>query len=72
MAEITGDSRWTDRALRLAKAVAPEIQRYEYYNQMIDAFFDPKLEPVDGKAAYYVLEGLVPLYGTTHNPEILA
>jgi len=72
MAEITGDSRWTDRALRLAKAVAPEIQRYEYYNQMIDAFFDPKLEPVDGEAAYYVLEGLVPLYSTTHNPEILA
>ncbi len=72
LAEITGDNLWTDRALRLANAVSPEIRRYEYYNQMIDTFFEPELEAVDGEAAYYVLEGLVPLYGATHNPEILA
>lgn len=72
LAAVTGDPSWTTRALRLAEAVAPEIERYEYYNEMIDTFFDPDLEAVDGEAAYYVLEGLVPLYAATCEPKILA
>lgn len=72
MAKITGDTQWVHRALHLAKAITPEILRYEYYSQMIDAFPSQNLEPVDGEAAYYALEGLTPLYAITHDQEILA
>jgi len=68
---ITGDRSWTARALRLAYAVAPEIERCEYYNQMIDGLSAP-IEFTDGESAYYVLEGLVPLYAATRDPAILA
>jgi hypothetical protein len=66
------DEPWIDHSLNLAKAIAPEIYRYDYYNQMIDNFMETGFEEVDGEAAYYVLEGLAPLYEVTHNPEILA
>lgn len=72
LGQITGDEAWTERALRLAKVVAPEINRFEYYNQMIDTIGAPGVEFSDGEAAYYVLEGLVPLYAATRAPEILA
>jgi hypothetical protein len=72
LAQVTGERDWVQRALRLAKAAAPEIQRYMYCNQMIDTASDPALEAVDGEAACYVLEGLVPLYQATRDPEILA
>lgn len=72
MFDLTSDLIWIERALSLAEAIAPEIERYEYYNQMIDTYAQPELEAVDGEAAYYVLEGLVPLYAQTRNPHILA
>lgn len=72
LAQATGDRAWTDRALRLAAAVAPEIRRYEYCNQMLDGIAAPGVEFVDGEAAYYVLEGLVPLYEVSRAPEVLA
>ena len=72
LGEITGDRIWTERATRLARAVAPEINRYEYYNQMLDGIIQSQTEFVDGEAAYYVLEGLVPLYVATRDPAILA
>jgi hypothetical protein len=68
----TGDESYVERALRLARAVAPEIRRYEYFNQMIDGIVASDKEFTDGEAAYYVLEGLVPLYAATHDPEVLA
>ncbi len=71
LAEVAGDDSWLDRARRLASAVAPEIQRYECYNQMLDGVASPH-EFVDGEAAYYVLEGLVPLYAATRDPAVLA
>lgn len=71
LAQVTGDPVWTDRARRLAQAVAPEIERYEYYNQMLDCIIRPETEYTDGEAPYYVLEGLVPLYATTRDAVIL-
>jgi hypothetical protein len=70
LAQATGDAAWTDRARRLADAVAPEINCYEYHNQMIDQIGGDK-QPMDGEAAYYVLEGLVPLYAVTRDPAVL-
>lgn len=72
LGQITGNADWTERALRLAAAVAPAIQRYEYTNQMLDGIISPTTEYVDGEAAYYVLEGLVPLYAVSREPSVLA
>jgi beta-galactosidase len=72
LGQITGDAAWTERALRLATAVAPAIRRYEYCNQMLDGIISPTNEYVDGEAAYYVLEGLVPLYAASREPSVLA
>jgi hypothetical protein len=60
-----------ERGLRLFQAVAPQLARYEYTNQMLDGLISPGVEYVDGEAAYYVLEGLVPLYAATREPEVL-
>jgi hypothetical protein len=67
-----GDRTWIERAHRLLEAVGPEIERYEYYNQMIDAFSRADCETTDGEAAYYVLEGLAPLYEVTQDSYVLA
>ena len=72
LGRVTGDNVWAERALRLARAVAPEISRYEFYNQMLDGLAAPGTEFADGEAAYYVLEGLVPLFAATRNPDVLA
>ncbi|MBP6508510.1 MAG: hypothetical protein KA257_13180 [Opitutaceae bacterium] len=72
LAGVTGDDRWLEHAQRLAAAVAPELRRYEYYNQMLDGIVDPAKEFVDGEAACYVLEGLVPLYAATRSSAVLA
>jgi len=72
LSQVTGDKAWMERALRLSRAVAPEITRYEYFNQMLDGIYAPDREFVDGEAAYYALEGLGPLYGATGDPEVLA
>ena len=71
LAQVTGDGTWIDQARRLAAAVALEINRYEYYNQMLDGIITPKTEYTDGETAYYVLEGMVPLYEVTRDPAIL-
>jgi hypothetical protein len=68
---LTGEKSWVERSLHLANAVTPEITRYDYYNQMIDNFMETSFEAVDAEAAYYVLEGLVPLYEVTRDPCIL-
>jgi hypothetical protein len=71
LARVTGEPRWLDHATRLAAAVAPEIGRYEFYNQMIDGLAAPATEFTDGESAYYVLEGLVPLFEQTKDPRVL-
>lgn len=70
--QATGDPAWTERARRLAEFIAPEIGRYEYFNQMLDGIINPEKEYVDAEAACYVLEGLVPLYAGTRAPAVLA
>lgn len=72
LAQVTGDAAWTARARRLAAAVAPEIERCEYFNQMLDGIYAPATEYTDGEAAYYVLEGLAPLYAVTRDQSVLA
>jgi hypothetical protein len=72
LSRVTGDPAWTGRAGRLALAVAPEIRRFEYYNQMLDGIIAPDREFVDAEAACYVLEGLVPLFVETRRPDFLA
>lgn len=70
--KASGDYKWIEPALKLAKAVGTEIERYEYYNQMIDVFGHPICETTDGEAAYYALEGLAPLYEATQDPYVLS
>ncbi|MEW6750336.1 MAG: hypothetical protein AB1505_05085 [Candidatus Latescibacterota bacterium] len=72
LARLAREAEYGERALRLARAVAPEIERYEYYNQMLDGLAAPGVEFVDGEAAYYVLEGLVPLLTATGDPQVRA
>ena len=74
LGQVTGDKTWTQRALRLAKAVGPEIRHYEFYQEMLDhaQAFPADNECFSGEAAYYVLEGLVPLYAETRDPEVLS
>jgi len=72
LGQVTGDAAWTARARRLADFIAPELGRYEYYNQMLDGIYAADKEFVDGEAACYVLEGLVPLYAATRDPAVLA
>ena len=72
LSEITGDKAWIERATRLAAVVAPAINRYEYFNQMLDGIIASDREFVDGEAACYALEGLVPLYVATRSSEALA
>jgi hypothetical protein len=72
LGSVTGEADWTRRAVRLARAVAPEIERQEYYNQMLDGLAAPDREFVDGEAACYALEGLVPLFTGTRDPGILS
>jgi hypothetical protein len=69
---LSGDHGYVERALRLFRVVAPQLARYEYTNQMLDGLIAPGVEYVDGEAAYYVLEGLVPLYAATGDEEVLA
>ena len=71
LSSIEGDVGLLDRARRLAEAVGPEIERYEFHNQMIDGLAS-SMEFTDGESAYYVLEGLVPLYAATGDPATLA
>jgi len=71
LSQITGNKDYLDRALRLARFVQPEIEDYSFYNQMIDAITAP-FDLMDGEAAYYVLEGLVPLYEATRAPWLLS
>ena len=71
VSQVNGDAAYLDRATRLANAVAPEIGEYGFYNQMIDALAAP-IDLMDGEAAYYVLEGLAPLYEATREPWVLA
>ncbi|HND63001.1 MAG TPA: hypothetical protein PLB90_16100, partial [Opitutaceae bacterium] len=72
LGEVTGEVQWTKRAQLLAATVAPSIARYEYHNQMLDGIVAADREFVDGEAACYVLEGLVPLYRVTRDPAVLA
>jgi uncharacterized protein YyaL (SSP411 family) len=72
LAQVTGDPAWLDRARRLAAAIGPEIERHEYYNQMLDGIAAPAAEFTDGEAAYYVLEGLVPLYAACREAWLLS
>ena len=70
LSAITGDRDWLDRSLSLARAVAPEIARFEYYSQMVDAMPEAA-EFTDGEAAWYALEGLEPLFTATGDADVL-
>jgi hypothetical protein len=72
LAQVAGDSSYLVHAQRLARVVAPDIETYAFYNQMIDGLGAPHMELIDGEAAYYVLEGLVPLYEATREPSVLS
>jgi hypothetical protein len=86
LGQVTCDEAWIGRAMRLARAVAPEIKRYEFYNEMTDHCLNlgPEWIPkhrsprpvsadcVAGDAGFRALEGLVPLYAATRDREVLA
>lgn len=74
LAGIDNDPALLERARRLAQFLAPAIDSYNFYNQMIDTFSDEIYhgrELPDGEGAYYVLEGLIPLYERTRDAELL-
>lgn len=68
---ITQRIEYRDAAVRLAVAVSPEIEKYEFYNQMLDAHVDvvngeivasghdEDSEIYDGENACYAFAGLV-------------
>jgi hypothetical protein len=70
IAAIADDRQYLERALRLARTLAPEIERFRFDSEMIDAQTAPCLV-TDGESAFYVLEGLVPLYEATRDPLVL-
>ena len=74
---FTKDQKYLNAARRLALAVKPEIDRYEFFNQMIDAFGHSSnppspIEIYDGENSAYALQGLTELYLETKDEEILS
>jgi hypothetical protein len=61
--QLSGDTTYLDRAKRLIDFVAPQIEHYEYFNQMVDTL--NRMECSDSEAGCYALEGLVPYYEVT-------
>ena len=68
--EAPGSDDYRLRALALAKRLAPEVEGYEFNNNMLDAVGSPVAIP-DGESTAYVLEGLVPLYEATGDSAVL-
>lgn len=68
--EATGQTKYLDAAEALAASAGAEINRYEFYNQMIDAS-GAAAEIYDSENAGYALQGLVELYLITKEPELL-
>jgi len=78
---ITGEGDYLERAMRLAEFVSDDIEKYSFYNQMIDTHIistydgqalDTKLYNVftdflDGENASYALVGLTELFLVTHD-----
>ena len=72
LANLTGDKEWLLRAQKLARYVSSEIMACDFTNQMQDALDFAQADIYDGEAAYYALEGLVPLAETSNDPKITA
>ena len=70
LSELAGNDDYLSRALALSERLAPEIQAYEFNNNMLDAVGSPIAIP-DGESAGYVLEGLVPLFEATGDVRVL-
>jgi hypothetical protein len=68
--EVTGETAFLESARALARAVAPQVLASEFQNQMVDAHGAAAAIP-DGEGVNYVLQGLVPLYLATRDPELL-
>ena len=74
LGDVTGDGAYLERALRLARAVAPDIEQFAFYGQMLDTHIpgtDPKWEVTDAEGAVYALEGLLELFEHTPDPDVL-
>jgi len=67
----TKNPSFIEKGLRLMDFLSAEINKFEYYNSMIDGM-DAKFELTDGESAFYVLEGLTDLYKITQNQHALA
>ena len=62
---------YVEAALSLARAAAPEIRSYQFYNQMIDGHIGGAQEEVyDSENACYAFEGLTELYAVTRDPVV--
>jgi len=80
---LTGDKKYLTAGENLAKAVAPEILKYEFYNQMLDAHVDvvdgkivesgsdESAEIYDAENACYAFLGLTELYAHTKDENVL-
>ncbi|MBQ9481824.1 MAG: hypothetical protein IJU84_06650 [Clostridia bacterium] len=74
---ITGDKEYISASMKLAKAACPEIEKYEFYNQMLDGHVDvingeivnsgtcESDEIYDSENACYAFVGLSELFGET-------
>ena len=72
LASLTGEKILLERAEKLARFVSPEIMACAFTNQMQDALDFNQADIYDGEAAYYVLEGLVPLAEVRNDSQITA
>ena len=81
---IKKEEKYLQAACRLAEASAPEIEQYQFYNQMLDAHVDvingeivesgsdALSEVYDAENACYAFVGLVELYEATRDEKLLA
>ncbi|NJD01070.1 MAG: hypothetical protein FIA99_00370 [Ruminiclostridium sp.] len=71
MAEVSGDVSYLQRARKLAGIVSEEIERFDFYGQMLDTHFkDSDANIWDAENACYALLGLTELYIATADEKV--
>ncbi|MCD4669304.1 MAG: hypothetical protein K8S14_02535 [Actinomycetia bacterium] len=70
-AKVSGDASYLQRALKLSRAVSGEIERYDFYGQMLDTHGKGvAANSWDAENACYALLGLTELYLATSDEKV--
>jgi hypothetical protein len=70
MAEISGDGSYLQRARKLAGIVSEEIERFDFYGQMLDTHHKDAIDIWDAENACYAALGLTELYLATFDEKV--